>query len=116
MLLYATARPRTEILKFQVAELALKIALLSSISKCFYFQSNGTNSEYIDYLHITPDRSLVFTAIEYFMSMVRKASALHPAVPVVIDLSHVSIADFSTAYVRRTLYPSIRLLFNYHFL
>ena len=55
--------------------------------------------DHINYLHITPDRSVVFTAIDYFMSTVRKASVLYPGVPVVIDLSYVSIADFSTAYV-----------------
>jgi len=55
--------------------------------------------DHIYYLHITPDRSVVFTAIDYFMSTVRKASVLYPGVPVVIDLSYVSVADFSTAYV-----------------
>ena len=57
----------------------------------------GLSSEY---LLVTPDRSLVFTAMDYFMSTVRKASVLHPGAPVVIDLSYVSIADFTTAYVR----------------
>ena len=37
--------------------------------------------------------------MDYFMSSVRKASVLHPGAPVVIDLSYVSIADFTTAYV-----------------
>jgi sodium-independent sulfate anion transporter 11 len=41
----------------------------------------------------------VFTAMEYFMSSVRKASALYPGIIVVIDMSHVSAADFTTAYV-----------------
>jgi sodium-independent sulfate anion transporter 11 len=52
-----------------------------------------------EYLIITPDRSLVFTAMEYFMSSVRKASALYPGIIVVIDMHHVSAADFTTAYV-----------------
>ncbi|KAK4014629.1 hypothetical protein OUZ56_027147 [Daphnia magna] len=77
MLLYATARPRIKILTFQ--------------------NTSGFENQ-IKYLYITPDRSVVFTAIDYFMSTVRKASALYPGVPVVIDLSYVSIADFSTAY------------------
>ncbi|XP_057381356.1 sodium-independent sulfate anion transporter-like [Daphnia carinata] len=77
MLLYATARPRIKILTFQ--------------------NTSGFENQ-TKYLYITPDRSVVFTAIDYFMSTVRKASALYPGVPVVIDLSYVSIADFSTAY------------------
>lgn len=44
------------------------------------------------------------------MSTVRKASVLHPEVPVVIDLTHVSVADFSTAYVRHILFLSTRFL------
>jgi sodium-independent sulfate anion transporter 11 len=58
-----------------------------------------TQSLKTEYLIITPDRSLVFTAIEYFISCVRKASALHPGIIVVIDMSHVSAADFTTSYV-----------------
>jgi len=38
--------------------------------------------------------------MDYFMSTVRKAAALHPKIPVVIDMAYVSIADFTTAYVR----------------
>lgn len=38
--------------------------------------------------------------MEYFMSSVRKASALYPGIIVVIDMSHVSAADFTTAYVK----------------
>lgn len=37
--------------------------------------------------------------MEYFMSSVRKASALYPGIIVVMDMSHVSSADFTTAYV-----------------
>ncbi|XP_057380360.1 sodium-independent sulfate anion transporter-like [Daphnia carinata] len=72
MLLYSTARPRIKIHKIK----------------------NPTT----EYLLIIPDRSLVFTAMEYFMSSVRKASALYPGIIVVIDMSHVSAADFTTAY------------------
>jgi len=61
------------------------------------FILKGLSSEY---LLVTPDRSLVFAAMDCFMSAVRKATALHPGAPVVIDLSYVSIADFTTAYVR----------------
>lgn len=64
----------------------------------YTFQNTSGFENQIKYLYITPDRSVVFTAIDYFMSTVRKASALYPGVPVVIDLSYVSIADFSTAY------------------
>lgn len=53
-----------------------------------------------DYLLVKPDRSIVFPAMDYFTSAVRKASMLHQGVPVVIDLSAVTLADFSTAYVR----------------
>ena len=53
----------------------------------------------IDYLVVTPDRSIVFPAMDYFSSALRKASAAHPNLPVVIDMHYVSLADFSTAYV-----------------
>ncbi|KZS20140.1 Sodium-independent sulfate anion transporter [Daphnia magna] len=72
MLLYSTARPRIRIHKIQTPS--------------------------VEYLLITPDRSLVFTAMEYFMSSVRKSSALYPGIIVVMDMSHVSSADFTTAY------------------
>lgn len=38
--------------------------------------------------------------MDYFSSALRKASIARPGVPVVIDLSYVTLADFSTAYVR----------------
>jgi len=53
----------------------------------------------LGYLAITPDRSLIFTCMDYFISIVKKACANHPGVPIVIDLQHSSIADFSTAFV-----------------
>ena len=57
----------------------------------------GLSSEY---LLITPDRSLVFTAMDHFMSNVRKVAVKMPAdAAIVIDLSYVSAADFTTAYV-----------------
>lgn len=62
------------------------------------------------HLLFVPDRSLVFTSMDFFMSTVRKASNLHPGLPVVIDLSYVSIADFSTAYVRESFSIEIRCL------
>nr|CAH0105630.1 unnamed protein product [Daphnia galeata] len=49
-------------------------------------------------LLIAPDHSLVFAAMEYFKSSVHKASALYPGIIVVIDMHHVSAADFTTAY------------------
>ena len=53
-----------------------------------------------EYLLVSPDRSLVFTAMEYFKSSVRKASALYPhVIAVVVDMRHVTSADFTTAYV-----------------
>ena len=57
----------------------------------------GLSSEY---LLITPDRSLVFTAMDHFMSNVRKVAVKMPDdAAIVIDLSYVSAADFTTAYV-----------------
>ncbi|XP_057380361.1 sodium-independent sulfate anion transporter-like [Daphnia carinata] len=82
MLLYTTARPRLRIHKHQ----------------------NPT----MEYLHITPDRSLVFTAMEYFMSSVRKASALYPGIIVVVDMIHVSAADFTTAYGFNNMIKSLQ--------
>lgn len=93
MLLYATARPRIKILKFQVVN--VKTLVIFPVLHMLIFQ-RGT-----PHLLIIPDRSLVFTSMDFFMSTVRKASVLYPRLPVVIDLSYVSIADFSTAYVRK---------------
>nr|CAH0107678.1 unnamed protein product [Daphnia galeata] len=45
------------------------------------------NTWITEYLIITPDRSLV-----------RKASSLYPGIIVVIDMHHVSAADFTTVY------------------
>lgn len=53
----------------------------------------------MDYLLIKPDRSIVFPAMDYFSTVVRKASTTHRGVPIVLDMSFVSLADFSTAYV-----------------
>ena len=50
---------------------------------------------------------MVFAAMEYFMSSVRKASALYPGIIVVIDMHHVSAADFTTAYVINTSYKKM---------
>ena len=78
----------------------------------FFFHSPIYNSIFIknptnEYLLITPDRSLIFAAMEYFMSSVRKASALYPGIIVVIDMHHVSAADFTTAYVINTSYKKM---------
>lgn len=60
---------------------------------------------------VTPDRSIVFPAMDHFSSAVRKASGAHPDVPLVIDMRHVSLADFSTAYVFEILQLSdVRLV------
>ena len=62
-----------------------------------------------DYLLVTPDRSLVFTAMDNFLSKVRKTLVNHRdpyAKPLVIDLRHVPVVDFSTADVRRLILSS----------
>ena len=103
MLLYSTARPRIRIHKIKVylfhdnSANEKKITLLETKFKWSFHTS--TKNPTAEYLLIAPDRSLVFTAMEYFMSSVRKASALYPGIIVVIDMGHVSAADFTTAYV-----------------
>lgn len=72
------------------------LILFYLIAKVFY----NLNQEY---LRVTPDRSLVFTCMDYFVPMVRKASIKHSELPVVIDLCHASTADFTTAYVRENV-------------
>ncbi|KZS08864.1 Chloride anion exchanger [Daphnia magna] len=96
MLLYSTARPRIKIHKVKVNRInEVKYSPKKNL------QWGGMKNSFnptTEYLLIVPDRSLVFTAMEYFMSSVRKASALYPGIIVVIDMSHVSAADFTTAY------------------
>lgn len=92
LLLYATSQPKIQIQRVG---------------------GGGGGGGGAEYLLVTPDRSLVFSAMELFMSTVRKASAQHRqplALPVVIDMTHVCMADFSTAYVRppRFLAPCFR--------
>lgn len=75
MLLYSTSRPRIKI--------------------------HHIKETTVEYVSVVPDRSLVFSAMDYFMSAVRKAAVGHREpypLPIVIDLRHVSMADFSTAY------------------
>lgn len=53
----------------------------------------------IEYLIITPDRSLVFPSVEYVRSLVSKAGVKQgsSSIPVVIDSRHVHGADFTAA-------------------
>lgn len=53
-----------------------------------------------DYVVVTPDRSLVFTAMDTFLRAVRKTMVNHrhpDPKPLVIDFVHVSVVDFCTA-------------------
>lgn len=63
-------------------------------------QINQIRSVKFDYVVVTPDRSLVFTAMDTFMRAVRKTMLNHRQPypkPLVIDLIHVSVVDFCTA-------------------
>lgn len=93
MLCYSTARPKIHFHKRKVSTLP-HAPIASSIMRRVLSQ---------DYLLVTPDRSLVFTSMDYFVPVVRKASMKHPESPVVIDLGHASTADFSTAFVIYTI-------------
>lgn len=56
----------------------------------------------IEYLLVTPDRSLVFPSVEYVRNMVSKVGMKQgsSSVPVVIDARHIYGADFTAAKVR----------------
>ncbi|XP_008203719.1 sodium-independent sulfate anion transporter [Nasonia vitripennis] len=57
-----------------------------------------TSIEGLDYLVITPDRSLAFPSVEYVRSVISKqGSKQGTAVPVVIDSTHIQAADFTAA-------------------
>ncbi|XP_065158461.1 sodium-independent sulfate anion transporter-like [Atheta coriaria] len=73
-LLYASARPSVEIEKL-------------------------TARSGIEYLLITPDRSLAFPSVEYVRASVSKAGVKHgsSSIPVVIDARHIQGADFTAA-------------------
>ena len=55
----------------------------------------------IEYLLVTPDRSLVFPSVEYVRNMVSKVGMKQgsSSVPVVIDARHIYGADFTAAKV-----------------
>lgn len=58
-----------------------------------------TSSVGIEYLLVTPDRSLVFPSVEYVRNMVSKVGMKQgsSSVPVVIDARHIYGADFTAA-------------------
>ncbi|CAB0038959.1 unnamed protein product [Trichogramma brassicae] len=56
------------------------------------------NVDGLEYLVITPDRSLVFPSVEYVRSMISKQGSKQGTdVPVVIDSTHIQAADFTAA-------------------
>lgn len=58
----------------------------------------------IQYLMITPDRCLVFPSVEYVRTLITKQSTrTRENIPVVVDASHIYIADFTTATVMKSL-------------
>ncbi|KAJ8678531.1 hypothetical protein QAD02_014318 [Eretmocerus hayati] len=60
--------------------------------------SKATSTAGLDYLVITPDRSLVFPSVEYVRSRISKQGSKQGTdVPVVIDSTHIQAADFTTA-------------------
>lgn len=70
--------------------------------------------EGLDYLVITPDRSLTFPSVEYVRSMISKQGSRQGTdVPVVIDSTHIQAADFTAAKVRLPL-PLTYLLLIYY--
>lgn len=78
-LLYASARP------------TLRVHKATSISG-------------YEYLVITPDRSLVFPSVEYVRAVISKQGLREgTAVPVVIDSTHIQVADFTAAKGIKTL-------------
>lgn len=61
-----------------------------------YFQTSGGQ----DYLVITPDRSLVFPSVEYVRAVISKQGLKQgTAVPIVVDSTHIQVADFTAAKV-----------------
>ncbi|XP_058790462.1 sodium-independent sulfate anion transporter-like [Phymastichus coffea] len=60
--------------------------------------SKAISSDGVDYLVITPDRSLVFPSVEYVRSMISKHGSKEGTdVAVVIDSTHIQGADFTAA-------------------
>ena len=97
MLLHSTSRPR--IINQQVV---VKFAKMFSAVLNKFINKSILKGDVSNYLLITPDRSLSFTAVDFFMSSVRKYSALHREpvpLPIVMDLKHVYMVDFSASYV-----------------
>lgn len=79
---------------------AVNLAMLIYSTGQPKIQISHIRSPRADYLLVTPDRSLVFTAMDNFLSKVRKTLVNHRdpyAKPLVIDLRHVPVVDFSTA-------------------
>lgn len=71
----------------------------------------------IQYIMITPDRSLIFPSVEYVRKVVNKQSE-RMNMPVVVDATHVYGADFTTATVIDSLINDFnqrgQLLFFYN--
>ncbi|XP_067006355.2 sodium-independent sulfate anion transporter [Anabrus simplex] len=59
---------------------------------------NLTTPEGVDYLVLTPDRSLIFPSVDYVRNLVTK-HGIKQAIPVVIDCSHIYGADYTAAKV-----------------
>jgi solute carrier family 26 (sodium-independent sulfate anion transporter), member 11 len=55
----------------------------------------------LEYLLVTPDRSLAFPSVEYVRALVLKAGVKHgdSLLPVVVECGHIQAADFTAAEV-----------------
>nr|CAG4641258.1 EOG090X0F3A [Eulimnadia texana] len=86
LLLYTTARPNIEVSRKMVGRM--------------------------EYLLVVPDRSLVFTAMDYFSDFVRNVTRQHSGsgrFDIVIDLTYVSSADYTTAQIAKILTDFLKM-------
>lgn len=50
-----------------------------------------------EYIWVSPDRALIFPSTNYVRNIINKAAVRRRDIPVVLDCTHISSADFTTA-------------------
>ena len=55
------------------------------------------NTPESEFIWVSPDRALIFPSTNYVRNIINKAAAKRRSIPVVLDCTHISSADFTTA-------------------
>lgn len=63
----------------------------------------------IEYIMITPDRSLLFPSVEFVRKEIQKLGGNKDLLPIVINCTHIFMVDFSGAKIVATLMDYFKL-------